>query len=107
MVARAEEQSVLTPVQVLHEVHRWTRRHVGERAAMDVASHMDATRFVSTDVTAAIVAVDMGVDHGLAAADAMIHAPARLQRCELVTADADFRGLPGVTPLQSTQEDRA
>jgi predicted nucleic acid-binding protein len=48
-------------------------------------------------LTTAIVAVDMSADHGLAPADAMINATARLKRCELVTADADFRGLPGVT----------
>ncbi len=42
----------------------------------------------------------MSVDHGLVAADAMIYATARLQRCELVTADADFRGLTGVILLE-------
>jgi predicted nucleic acid-binding protein len=85
------------------------RCHVDERAAMDVVSHMEATRFVPADVTAAIVAVEMSVDHGLAAADAMIYATARLLRCELVTASADFRGLPGVILLeeQTAGEDRA
>jgi predicted nucleic acid-binding protein len=96
----AEERSILTPVQVLYEVYRWTLRHVGERAAMDVVSRMEATRFVPADVTAAIVAVDMSAAHELAAADAMIYATARLQRCELVTADRDFRDLPGVILLE-------
>ncbi len=96
----AEERSILTPVQVLYEVYRWTIRHVDERVAMDVVSQMETTLFVPADVTAAIVAVDMSVAHGLAAADAMIYATARLQRCELVTADADFRGLPGVILIE-------
>ena len=34
----------------------------------------------------------------------MIYATARLKRCELVTADADFRGLPGVTLLERAAE---
>jgi predicted nucleic acid-binding protein len=93
------EREVVTPVQVLFEVYRWTLRHAGERAAMEVAGHLEATRLVPVDVTTAVVAVQLGADHGLAAADAMIYATARLNRCQLVTADADFRGLPGVTLL--------
>ncbi len=93
------ERDVVTPVQVLFEVYRWTLRHVGERAAMEVVAHLEATRFAPADVTTAVIAVQLSADHGLAAADAMIYATARLHGCELVTADADFRGLPGVTLL--------
>ena len=89
---------------MLYEVYRWTLRHVGERAAMEVVGHMECTRLVPADVTTAVVAVQLSADHGLAAADAMIYATARLKRCELVTADADFRGLPGVTLLERAAE---
>jgi len=34
----------------------------------------------------------------------MIYATARLRGCELVTADTDFRGLPGVTLLEAAAE---
>jgi len=98
------EREVVTPIQVLYEVYRWTLRHVGERAAMEVVGHMECTRFVPADVTTAVVAVQLSADHGLAAADAMIYATARVKRCELVTADADFRGLPGVTLLERAAE---
>jgi len=94
------ERDVVTPVQVLFEVYRWTLRHASERAAMEVVAHLEATRFAPADATTAVVAVQLGAEHGLAAADAMIYATARLQGCELVTADADFRGLPGVTLLE-------
>ena len=96
----AAERDVVTPVQVLYEVYRWTLRHVGEQAAMEVVGHMEATEFAPADVTTAVIAVQLSAEHGLAAADAMIYATARLRRCELVTADADFRGLPGVTLLE-------
>ena len=71
---------------------------------MEVVGHMECTSFAPADVTTAVVAVQLSADHGLAAADAMIYATAHLQRCELVTADADFRGLPGVTLLERAAE---
>ncbi len=98
------EREIFTPVQVLYEVYRWAQRNGGDATAMEIVSHLEFTRFVPGDVTTAIVAVDMSADHGLAAADAMIYATARLKRCELVTADADFRGLPGVTLLERAAE---
>jgi predicted nucleic acid-binding protein len=93
------ERHIITPVQVLYEVYRWMRRHCGERAAMDVVGHLEHTQLVGEDVATVIVAVDMSLDHGLSAADAVIYATARLAACDLVTLDGDFRGLPGVTLL--------
>jgi predicted nucleic acid-binding protein len=98
------ERDVVTPVQVLFEVYRWTLRHAGEQAAMEMVAHLEATRFAPADVTTAVVAVRLTADHGLAGADAMIYATAQLWHCELVTADADFRGLPGVTLLELAPE---
>jgi predicted nucleic acid-binding protein len=48
----------------------------------------------------AITAADLSVDHGLVAVDALIYATARLEGCELVTADPGSRGLPGVTLIE-------
>ena len=95
------EREIITPVQVLYEVYRWTLRHVGERAAMEVVGHMECTRFAPAGVTTVVIAVQLSADHGLAAADAVIYATARLERCELVTLDADFRGLPGVVLVEA------
>lgn len=80
------------------------QRNGGDATAMEIVSHLEFTRFVPGDVTTAVAAVDVSADHGLAAAQAMIYAAARLNRCELVTADADFRGLPGVTLLERAAE---
>jgi predicted nucleic acid-binding protein len=71
---------------------------------MEVVAHMEATRFAPADVTTAVIAVQLSAEHGLAGADAMIYATARLRGCELVTADSDFRGLPGVTLLEAAAE---
>lgn len=95
----AHEREIITPVQVLFEVYRWALRSGGDAAAMEVVSHLELTGLVPVDVMTAIVATQLAEDHGLAAADAMIYATARLHRCDLVTADADFRGLPGVVLL--------
>jgi predicted nucleic acid-binding protein len=98
----AQEREIITPVQVLFEVYRWALRSGGDSAAMEIVSHLESTRFVPTDATTAVIAVQLGDDHALAAADAMIYATARLHRCDLVTADADFRGLPGVVLLEAS-----
>ena len=95
------EREIITPVPVLYEVYRWTLRHAGERAAMEVVGHMECTRCAPADVTTAVIAVQLSADHGLATADAFIYATARVEGCELVTLDADFRGLPGVTLIEA------
>ena len=98
-----KEREIVTPTQVLYEVYRWAQRHGGDAQAMEIVSHLEYTRFVPADVTTAVVAVDLGLDHGLAAADALIYATARLHRCQLITTDADFRGLSDVVLLEAEE----
>jgi toxin FitB len=45
----------------------------------------------------ALTAADLSLAHGLSMADAMMLAFARENRADLVTTDAGFEGLPGVT----------
>jgi predicted nucleic acid-binding protein len=45
-------------------------------------------------------AADIALEHGLAMADAVLFATAARYRAEIVTADADFEGLPGVTLIR-------
>lgn len=47
-----------------------------------------------------ITAAQLSLDHGLPVVDAIIYATARMHRCELVTLDAHFRGLSGVTLIE-------
>jgi len=94
-------EDILTPAAVLYEVYRWARREGGDAAGMEAVAQLEQTRMVPADHIVAIVAAEIGADRGLAAADAFIYATARLEGCELVTADTDFRGLPGVTLIEA------
>ena len=97
----APPEDVLTPAAVLYDVYRWARREGGDAPAMEAVAQLEQTRLVPADHIVAITAADLSIDHGLAAADALIYATARLEGCELVTADTDFRGLPGVTLIEA------
>jgi predicted nucleic acid-binding protein len=44
-----------------------------------------------------LTAADVSIDHGLAMADAIVYATAQAHAAHMVTADADFAGLSGVT----------
>lgn len=97
----APPEDVLTPAAVLYEVYRWARREGGDAPAMEAVAQLEQTRLVPADHIVAITAADLSIDHGLAAADALIYATARLEGCELVTANIDFRGVPGVTLIEA------
>jgi PIN domain. len=97
----APPEDILTPAAVLYEVYRWARREGGDAPAMEAVAQLEQTRFVPADHIVAIAAAELSVDRGLAAANAFIYATARLEGCELVTADTDFRGLPGVTLIEA------
>ncbi|MBN2203412.1 MAG: type II toxin-antitoxin system VapC family toxin [Thermoleophilia bacterium] len=97
----ADPDQLVTPTVVLYEVYRWARRHGSDADAMEIVGHLEYTRFAPVDTAVAIAAVDYSRDHGLAAMDALVYATARLNRCELVTSDTDFRGLTGVTLIGS------
>ena len=96
----ADLSEVVTPTVVHLEVYRVLRRQGHERAALRTVGEMEHTRFLAVDTHMAITAADLSVDHGLVAVDALIYATARLEGGELVTADPDLRGLPGVTLIE-------
>jgi toxin FitB len=45
----------------------------------------------------ALVAADLGIEHKLPMADSIILATARFFDAEVITSDADFEHVPGVT----------
>jgi len=97
----ADLAEIVTPTLVLLEVYRVLRQRDEERAALRAVGEMEYTRIVPADTLVVITAAEHSLERGLAAADAIIYATARLERCELVTLDADFRGLPGVTLIEA------
>lgn len=94
-------QSVLLPTIVVYEVYKKILREQGQTLAERFLSHAFAfhDRVVSLDISLAALAAKMSLDANLPMADAIIYATAQSNRAELVTSDAHFSGLPGVTIL--------
>lgn len=97
--------AILTPVIVLYEVYKRLKRELSEDDAVVAVSAMQRTRIVPITSELALTAADLSLEHGLAMADAMILATARLYRAELVTSDRDFESIPGVTYLPKPSVD--
>ncbi len=88
---------MLTPSIVVYEVYKHTRRLRGEEAAIDAVAALRKTQIVPLSEEVALVAADLSLEHKLAMADAVVLATARLNDADVITSDADFAGLPGVT----------
>lgn len=95
-----ETDQVVTPTIVLYEVYRWIKRQRTEEDALVAAAQMQKTRIEPLTETVALTAADLGLEHGLAMADAIVYATALLRSTELVTSDRDFADLPGVTYIE-------
>lgn len=91
--------TILTPVNVLYEVYKRLKRDLSEDDAIVAVSAMQRTRIIHIDQEIALTAADLSLAHGLAMADSLILATAQTHRAELVTSDADFAAIPGVTYL--------
>jgi predicted nucleic acid-binding protein len=87
---------LLVPTLVQYELRRWALRELGEDAADRVIAATRNAHIVALDETTALHAAALGLQHGLAGADALIYASAQRHRARLVTCDAHFEGLPDV-----------
>jgi predicted nucleic acid-binding protein len=96
----ADLSQVITPTIVLYEVYRKIKRERAEEEALIAAAQIQKTRLVPLDEMIALTAADIGIEHGLAMADAIIVATALTREAELITSNADFERLPGVTYLR-------
>ena len=59
-------------------------------------AQLDKSVVVPLTSTIALTAADLGLEHGLAMADAVVYATGLLNEAPVVTSDRDFEGLPGV-----------
>lgn len=94
-----DEPLVTSAIQV-YEIYKVVRRDVGEERAIESVSALRATQIEPLAESLALEAADLALEHGLAMADSIILATARRHGAEIVTADADFDGLPGVTLIR-------
>jgi predicted nucleic acid-binding protein len=92
----ADDGEVLTPTIVLYEVYKLVRRERTEEDALRAAAALKRTTVVPLTDSIALVAADLALELGLAMADAIVYATARLHGAEVITSDEDFEGLPGV-----------
>ena len=89
--------NVVAPTVAIYEVYKWVKRERSEDDALDAVATMRKAQVADLTEEIALTAADLSLAHGLAMADAMMLAFARSHRAELVTTDAIFEGIPGVT----------
>lgn len=86
----------LVPTIVQLELAKWLAREVGEDKADQVVAFTQLCRVAPLDTKIALTAAELCSRHRLATADAIVYATALEHGAELLTCDADFKGLPGV-----------
>jgi len=94
------DQPLVTSAIQVYEIYKVVRRDVSEERAIESVSALRATRIVPLDESLALEAADASLEHGLAMADAIVLVTARRHTAKIVTGDADFEGLPGVTLIR-------
>ena len=92
-----QPSNVIAPTVAMYEVYKWFKRELNEEAALDAVATMKKTVVADLTEDIALTAADLSLAHGLAMADAMMLAFARAHHAELMTTDAGFEGIAGVT----------
>lgn len=92
-----EQADWLVPTMVQLELAKWLTREIDEDKADQVIAFAQVCRVVPLDTEIALAAAEACRAHKLATADAIIFATTRAQGATLLTCDAHFEGLPGVT----------
>jgi predicted nucleic acid-binding protein len=90
---------VLVPTIVLYEVFMILLLRASKTDANLFLSEAMGRTVVDLSDTIALAAASYSIDYKLPMADAIIYATARARQAELITSDAHFTGLPGVTVL--------
>lgn len=91
--------SVLLPAVVLYEVRKILLLREGKTSADVFLSDALRRTIVAFDETLALRAAELSIIHKLSMADAIIYATALQCGAPLITSDAHFADLPGVTLL--------
>ncbi|HEX6099165.1 MAG TPA: type II toxin-antitoxin system VapC family toxin [Thermoanaerobaculia bacterium] len=89
--------AVITPTVAIYEVYKWIKRQRSEDEALTAIATMKKTTIADLTEEIALTAADLSLEHGLAMADSMILAVARVNDAHLATTDSGFEGIPGVT----------
>jgi len=87
----------LVPTIVQLELTKWLAREVGEDKADQAIAFTQMCVVAPLDTKIALAAAELCRKHKLATADAAVYATALEYGADLLTCDAHFDGLPGVT----------
>ena len=93
----ARELVLLVPTIVIYEVRKVLLLRQKKHAADAFLAEALARAIVPCDENIAVLAVDLALQHRLSVADAIVYATAQSREAQVVTSDAHFSGLPGVT----------
>ena len=93
----------LVPTLVQLELAKWLTRELGEDKTDQVVAFTQKCAVAPLDTKIALAAAEVCRTHKLATADAIIYATALEHEADLVTCDAHFDGLPGVTFISKTR----
>jgi predicted nucleic acid-binding protein len=101
-VALPARENWLVPTIVQLELAKWLVREVGEDKADQVVAFTQMCLVVPLDTKIALAAAEICNRHKLATADAIVYATAVEYEADLLTCDAHFGALPGVTLISKT-----
>jgi toxin FitB len=90
---------VVSAVEI-YEVYKVIRRDASEERAIEAVAALRRATIAPVDESLALAAADVSLAHGLAMADSLVYATARRFGATLVTADADFTGLPDAVVIR-------
>jgi predicted nucleic acid-binding protein len=95
--ALPERDQWLVPTIVQLELAKWLTREAGEDKADQAIAFTETCAVVPLDTRLALAAAEVSAREKLATADAIIYATAQAHGADVLTCDAHFEGLPGVT----------
>ena len=99
-----DKPQCIVPTIVQLELSKWLVREVDEEAADQVIAFTQICQVVPLDTETALAAAEACRAHKLATADAIIFATAQAHAAQLLTCDAHFGGLPGVTLVPKVKD---
>ena len=100
--ALPDRKNWLVPTIVQLELAKWLTRSVGEDKADQVIAFTQMCVVVPLDTKVALAAAELCSRLKLATADAIVYATAVENGADLLTCDAHFDRLPGVTMIAKT-----
>ena len=93
----------LVPTMVQYELAKWAARTHGDDHGNRVLAFTGMRRVALLTTPIAVAAAEIGREHGLAAADAIIYATALRHGADLLTCDVHFKDLPQVVYVPKSE----